>query len=272
MDSTDFEYIRRTQQAKLLLLTNSKYDLLLQYVSNEYDIISRLLNSPPSPLSEETYKTLLETTPEFLSSKTDFKLLFETDTYYDTYDVYQYLNKLSTLTKKSISDIWTSNELLLSGNLIDEFPFGILLLHNLKFLTITYTNISSLPFEIGSLTKLEKLILFNNKLEDLPESIGSLSNLTVLNLSNNILKHLPATIGNLSRLSELYLDGNQLIDIPIQIVNLRQLQTLNLSTNRLSVIPQGISTLPNLQELDISVNPLPENFPYNIFSNTRLIK
>ena len=144
----------------------------------------------------------------------------------------------------------------LSWNQLSELPPEIGQLTSLKFLDIGYNQLSQLPPEISQLTSLQSLHLSSNPISELPPEIGQLANLRSLYLRNNPISELPSEIGQLRGLYFLYLWNNQLDHFPMVISQLRNLQFLNLRNNELNQLPSEISQLTNLQFLYIGDNKL----------------
>jgi len=129
-------------------------------------------------------------------------------------------------------------------------------LNRLKYLYLSYNQLSSLPPEIGNLNNLTYLFLISNQLKNLPTQIGRLGNLTILRLQNNELTDLPSQIGNLYNLGDLRLSDNQLHSLPVEIGNLNNLQDLWLAYNRLPSLPTEFSNLNQLTTLTLGNNCL----------------
>ena len=87
----------------------------------------------------------------------------------------------------------------------------------LRYLDLSYNQLTSLPAEIGQLTSLESLHLGVNQLTRLPAEIGQLTSLRGFDLSYNRLTSVPAEIGQLTSLRKLYLSDNQLTSVPAEI-------------------------------------------------------
>lgn len=122
-------------------------------------------------------------------------------------------------------------------------------LHNLTYLTIDYTEISSLA-ALRSLKALRGLSLRNNQISNL-EPLSDLKALQWLSLFNNQIISLDP-LRNLQRLQELYLDLNQVSSLA-PLKNLKTLRDLHFNNNQVSEI-EPIRGLSRLQELYFSNN------------------
>jgi Leucine-rich repeat (LRR) protein len=84
-------------------------------------------------------------------------------------------------------------------------------LQNLRWLTLTLSEIDTLPDDICSLSRLEGLQLAKNKLIQLPDRIGDLQNLRAMTLYSNKISELPVSFYEL-KLKKLNLACNPLLD------------------------------------------------------------
>lgn len=211
-------------------------------------------------------------------------------------------NKLTSL-PATIADMHNLSGLYIDGNPITALPVfsgsypnltelsasecglitidGINLsaLTNLRYLTLSYNELTTLPDDIGALTELNVLALYNNKLTVLPDSIcqltkvydiglynnalialpsdfGNLNTINWLNLNNNQLTTLPDSFNQMSLLYTLTLDSNRITTLPSTLSGLTSLGYLTLADNNLSTLPEGISTTPNLNTLELSGNQI----------------
>ncbi|KAL0561844.1 hypothetical protein IC582_002289 [Cucumis melo] len=138
---------------------------------------------------------------------------------------------------------------------------------HLRFLSITYSNISYLPDSITKLYYLETFFFqCSHNLENLPNDVGNLINLKHLDLSHNsTLEFLPDSITELCKLETLILKGcEKLKRLPKNIKNCNNLRQLDLSHNeRIEFLPDSITQLINLETLILSwcinLKELPED-------------
>ncbi|KAK1287186.1 hypothetical protein QJS10_CPB19g01001 [Acorus calamus] len=94
-----------------------------------------------------------------------------------------------------------------------SLPKELTKLHRLRFLTVTFTNLSGpVPDFLGEMTNLESLDLsFNSLSGSIPPSLGSLTKLRGLRLDRNHLTGpIPDSLGRLTQLTFLYLSHNML--------------------------------------------------------------
>ncbi len=137
-------------------------------------------------------------------------------------------------------------------DIFGEKPF----VSRLKYLDLSYNQLTSLPKKICELKRLRVLGLANNKLTSLPKGIRKLQRLRVLDLANNKLTSLPKGILKLQRLRVLDLVNNKLTLLPKGTCQLRKLRDLDLSSNKFSLFPKKICWLSNLEILFLSNNQL----------------
>ena len=192
------------------------------------------------------------------------------------------------------------SSLYLCCNEIKSFPFSLLQLKQLSFLSIKANEMEVLP-DLCELTKLRDLdVSFNNirVIGRLPKSIKK------LDLSCNNISKLHQSIGDLLKLQSLNVANNPLINLPSSIHNCRYLAKL-ITTNCLFVAKPATDVLPSLKELAArsliesnkvprprssneykSTSPHEENFikpsplkrvsiyrkPFRIMSNEKIIK
>jgi Leucine-rich repeat (LRR) protein len=98
-------------------------------------------------------------------------------------------------------------------------------------ISFNYIHIDNIPFQIGNLINLKQLYLYQNILTSIPVELCNLTNLKVLVLSNNKLTYIPSELGNLKKLKHLNLHTNKLNSIPVQIGSLHKLKQLDLCNN-----------------------------------------
>jgi Leucine-rich repeat (LRR) protein len=147
-------------------------------------------------------------------------------------------------------------------------------IETLKYLNLTWNQISVLPDDLSGWTSLERLLLNYNLLTDfsqisgldtlqelslqgnqissLPDSLN-LPELTTLDLSVNYITSLPDTL-TIPELTSLELDSNQIAKIS-GLSGLNKLTYLNLSSNFISTLPDSLS-LPELTVLDLEYNQI----------------
>lgn len=151
-----------------------------------------------------------------------------------------------------LKHLHTLTELHLASNDLQQLPYSIGTLVNLKLLNLSGNQLNIIPDSIGFLTSLLSLYLNSNRLCSLPRSIGNLKSLEYLDLSYNLLTFLPPTIGTLDNLLQLKLMYNDLIQLPRMICSLTNLSVLNVTGN------ENIQSPP----LDVCQNGIEKIFEY----------
>ena len=140
-------------------------------------------------------------------------------------------------------------------NFIKKIPESIGKLNRLKYLRLSYNNLTELPESIGELTELEILDLRGNKLSKLPVSMQRCSRLKKIDLRNNDLWEFPAVLIELKSLVYINLRGNEIASLPENISYLTALRELSLRNNRLTIIPTSLMRM-KLTYLDLADNRL----------------
>lgn len=105
----------------------------------------------------------------------------------------------------------------LSYNQLSSLPCSFGLLFHLQTLLLQHNHLRALPDSFTRLVKLEKVDLSHNMLRELPEDIGEMESLQMLNVAHNKIKHLPVSLGNSDKL-KLLLAGKNRLDSPPQSV------------------------------------------------------
>ncbi len=109
---------------------------------------------------------------------------------------------------------------------IKEFPFEVLKLKNLEYLSLSFRGFEQLPNEIVQLDKLKILDLQHSAVEQLPENIAELKNLEQLILLYSNIRELPDGIIGMSNLKILNLGCTKFERIPRQLFEMRALERL----------------------------------------------
>ncbi len=133
--------------------------------------------------------------------------------------------------------------------------------HELYYLSVSYTGISSVPATISDISTLRIVDLSDNAIETLP-NMSNWTQLIVLDVSNNALSALPK-FNNFTELVTLSMNSNNLITtITADYFNhLQSLQSLDMGINSLQgVLPQFYMT-PNLSNLVMDQNLFSGSIP-----------
>ncbi|KAG5330503.1 LRC47 protein, partial [Acromyrmex heyeri] len=157
------------------------------------------------------------------------------------------------------------HELVLSGTSVSQLiknthglDKNLFDLHNLNYLSITYTCLQEVPDEIEKLANLTTLVLHSNEIVALPCGIAKLAKLKVLDCSRNKLTSLPRELGDHPHLSTINLASNCLRDVP-SLTLCTKLSILDLSNNQLKAFPDVCHTeLIHLSEIHVNGNYITE--------------
>lgn len=189
-------------------------------------------DSPYSPIPKKFHK--LENVKEIDFARNDFRK-----------DAKFHLEKLEQL-----------EHLNLSRNNIDLKNLAEDTVQNLKYIVLSFNNLTTIPKEIGLLKDLVDLQFAENDIKSdlIHPSLGSLTNLEVLSFYKNDLDSLPTFIFNLKKLKELDLYYNEIEIIPEELGNLKNLERLYVAHNRFYSIPESIGELKSLKEFYIHHN------------------
>lgn len=120
-----------------------------------------------------------------------------------------YLNKMDRIPTEVFG--WASLEVFTFGVSGASELASLAGLPNLRWLTLSVTEISTLPEDICSLKRLEGLQLAKNRIVRLPENMGDMTSLKALTLYSNELSELPESFYALN-LSKLNLARNPLLE------------------------------------------------------------
>ncbi|XP_058225851.1 putative disease resistance RPP13-like protein 1 [Rhododendron vialii] len=120
--------------------------------------------------------------------------------------------------------VWRSEKVWLSNKVFDEIISGM---PRLRLLTLPGYGVEELPYSIGKLIHLRFLDLSYSQITQLPESVCTLYNLETLLLSHcRFLTTLPADLGKLISLRLFDLSETSLKEMPVNISRLKNLQRL----------------------------------------------
>ncbi|WKV11663.1 leucine-rich repeat domain-containing protein [Marivirga harenae] len=144
----------------------------------------------------------------------------------------------------------------LSRNNIDLQNIAKDSVEGLKYIVLSFNNLTSVPKQIGLLKDLVDLQFAENdiKSDNIHPALGSLKNLEVLSFYKNDLDSLPSFLFNLIELVELDLYFNQIEKLPEELGNLQKLERLYVAHNRFFSIPESIGKLRSLKEFYIHHN------------------
>ncbi|KAK4576258.1 hypothetical protein RGQ29_026993 [Quercus rubra] len=174
-------------------------------------------------------------------------------------------NKLSTMLEfemfsklKNLEGLDFSCNLLNINNVTFTLP-------NLRFLNLSFSNISEFPIFLKTATNLESLDLSNNRIYgQVPRWLGDVgrNSLSYVNLRANLLQGPFPTLNFLS-LQYFFVSNNSFTgEIPSLICNASSLEVLDLSHNNLSgMIPKCLANFSVLSVLDLRMNKLHGTIP-----------
>lgn len=182
----------------------------------------------------------------------------------------------------------------LSRNNIDLNNLAKDTVHNLKYIVLSFNNLTAIPKEIGflkdlvdlqfaendiksdlihpalgSLRNLEVLLFYRNDLDSIPPFIFKLKNLKELDLYYNRIEKLPEELGNLKNLEKFYIAHNRFYSIPESIGELKSLKEFYIHHNRISYLPKSIANLKNITDFHIHNNYF-QGFPEFILNYKNL--
>ncbi|MFD2865378.1 leucine-rich repeat domain-containing protein [Mucilaginibacter antarcticus] len=145
----------------------------------------------------------------------------------------------------------------LSSNMLELLNIRKGDLAQLTGINLDQNEIRELPPELLLLPNLRKVSLLGNLIATIPKWIKSVKGLQEMDLSSNVLTELPAELSQLPNLRELILSGNHLTAGGLEpLFDMPWLTRLELHRNDISYIDPKVENLANLKELDIGNNPL----------------
>ncbi len=124
--------------------------------------------------------------------------------------------KVSTIPTE-IGNLENLEELVLTGNSVEDLPETLGNLKKLLTLNVNNTAIRKLPDSITQLAGLITLRAISCRLAVLPDNMGSMQCLEVLAVANNQLTSLPPSLGSCPHLENLFIAGNPIQEIPESI-------------------------------------------------------
>jgi len=156
----------------------------------------------------------------------------------------------------TLFDLVSLNYLEISDTTLSSLPTGIGKLENLLNLALHRNEIEEIPDDVNELAKLKFMDISFNQLTSLPASF-CLPALHTLNLSNNQLETLPDFSG-LDGLSTVFIDHNKLTSFPTGLEKLSNVSEVHAASNSISIFPDNIKDMANIKHLDLSENLLKE--------------
>ena len=158
---------------------------------------------------------------------------------------------LSRLQSDWIKCIMDYKKLILSHNLLEVFPHGIIKMSSLIRLDLSKNSIEEVPKALFELKHLRNLNLSSNQIKSLPEVNEWSKSMKILNLKKNILRHVNPSIAK-SELEDLNLSDNKLSSVQTYICEISTLQVLDLSQNqKITILPPELAKLSKLNFLGI---------------------
>jgi Leucine-rich repeat (LRR) protein len=227
-------------------------------------------DSPYSPIPKNFHK--LKNVKEIDFARNDFR--DNTKFHLEKLENLEHLNlsrnniNLQNLAKDSVQNL---KYIVLSFNNLTAVPKEIGLLKDLVDLQFAENNIKSDEIHpaLGSLKNLEVLSFYKNDLDSLPPFIFNLNNLVELDLYYNQIEKLPVELGNLQNLERLYVAHNRFFSIPESIGNLKSLKEFYIHHNRVSYLPESIADLKHITDFHIHNNYF-QGFPEFILNYRKL--
>lgn len=148
-----------------------------------------------------------------------------------------------------------------NGYCITELPDSIGNLKHLRYINLSYTEITGLPPSLSTLFNLQTLLLGNcDNLTELPAEMAKLINLRYLDIGGSGIQEMPLGIGNLVNLRMLPQfivgsSGSGVQEMPLRLGNLLNLQMLPRSGSYGS----GVQEMPLRQGNLVNLQMLPQN-------------
>lgn len=245
----------KSEYTKLFIKKGVKHLFLntaLGWRCDNYDFLTSLPSIETLVLVEEREMSL----KRIESLKTLRNLEITTPYCYDIdFSVFKHLESLFCSAEKPIPSVFQCTSL--KELYLDEFKLGnkhqLSQLHNLKILTIGYSNLPNIDF-LYSLPKIEKLTLYNNKLITDFSTISNLTSLNWIDLRGLKNLHEIDFLKNIESLNVLLLEGGAIESIQ-PICNHQELKAISLTGPKF-YIKDGdltpINTLSNLSMLFIN--------------------
>ncbi|KAJ0837270.1 putative P-loop containing nucleoside triphosphate hydrolase, leucine-rich repeat domain superfamily [Helianthus annuus] len=189
-------------------------------------VMHDLMNDLATSVANEFFVRLgSETRKGLLEKYRHMSFVREEYVFYHKFETLTRAKSLRTFLATSAGEVESWRSFFLSNkilvNLISELPL-------LRFLSLSYSQIS-----------------------EIPDSIGTLRHLRYLNLSRTGITHLPEKVCSLYNLHTLILFGcSELTELPNNFLKLKNLRHLDVrDTRKLNEMPLGISELKSLQTL-----------------------
>ncbi|NOS93708.1 MAG: leucine-rich repeat domain-containing protein [Cyclobacteriaceae bacterium] len=168
--------------------------------------------------------------------------------------VYIYNNRTSqplVLRKNTSVD-----RLVIRGEDPSKLPARYKAFRNLRYLDLSYNNLTGFPKGTARNKKLVELILSNNKINLEKDIIVLHPTLEKLDLGKNKISHVPSSIQQFPNLKLLKFNHNQITVVDPAIGKLTKLEQLSFYSNQLKSIPTGALALQNLKEIDLYYNEI----------------
>ena len=146
-----------------------------------------------------------------------------------------------------------------------DLPSDVVFLSNLEYLYLYNNKIKSVPHEILCLSKLKYLDMSFNELSNIDDLV-SLTNLTHLLLTKNKIKTIPLSIKKLYKLKALYIAQNELKMLPSQLHEMNNLQCVSYDGN--IFVPKNVERMINkmkAKKLSDITDETYHTFPYDYF-------
>ncbi|XP_051761278.1 leucine-rich repeat-containing protein 63 isoform X2 [Ctenopharyngodon idella] len=156
------------------------------------------------------------------------------------------LNVLDCLTRGGTS-------LSFKAHFICDLPDVTSLSERLRYLNLSFNDLTHVPQEVCDLHQLQVLKMRNNPIEELPAQINKLHKLQTLVVSFCKITQLPNQLYSLPCLQHLDVSYNLLRSLSSDVRHLRSLRSLNVEGNQLVALPAGLLHV-SVSELRLSGN------------------
>ena len=116
----------------------------------------------------------------------------------------------------------------LANNFIEIIPKSIGKCPELKWIGLSYNNLTDLPEEITACKKVLRVDLSGNLMKSVPSCLCKMTWVERLYVNHMMLQELPENIGDMKSLVMFSANGNCLTKLPKSLCNLKQLTNLSL--------------------------------------------
>ena len=143
----------------------------------------------------------------------------------------------------------------LSFNEITELSPGMGKQRHLEMLNLMGNDLLEIPYSLFNCKKMKTLdVSLNKRLSRIPDEIGKMSELEAFGAWECNLQALPNALSNCLQLRSIVADKNQIKDLQLDFSKLSKLEKLSFSENQINHFSNSLFTLPKLRRLNLSWN------------------